>query len=207
MAKRTSEDPGESPGLEVIEQSDPIRVWRGLEISAENNNVALASINNSFGGFLAVEHKAVCNAQNQSMWFGAMTMTSILGFGPPSPEPKKIPAHDLAPHEECSCGFYGVKDRKDVMGNTFVAEAEFYGKVIEHEKGYRAEYQRVLSVRVRRPELCLGSFLCEGHPETIWFPKSGKALVACGECAATRKRVATLSKLAGRLGVEVRWDG
>jgi hypothetical protein len=135
-----------------------------------------------------------------------MMFSSPSFYGITEPERKTIPAHDLAPHEECSCGFYGVKDKKDVMGNTFVAEAEFYGKVIEHEKGYRAEYQRVLSVRVKRPELCFGSFLCDGHPETVWFPKKGKPIIVCGECAASHKRVVMLSKLAGRLGVEVRWD-
>ena len=193
---RASESTAESPRLEVIEQSEPIRAWRGLAIALEGNNVVLNAINSTNGNFLAVEHKAVCRASENRM-FGYVPFT----FTPIKPVSGK---HD-APHESCGCGFYGVKDKSNAQGR-IIAEVDLYGKVIEHELGYRAEYQRVLSVRVIRPVHCGDAFLCDGRPELLWFSKKGGIQGICAECASQKKRVATLSKLAARLGVEVRWD-
>ena len=204
---RASESTAESPCLEVIEQSEPIRAWRGLAIALEGNNVVLNAINSTNGNFLAVEHKAVCRASENGM-FGyvpfTFTMPGLTMLGSPPPIKPVSGKHD-APHESCGCGFYGVKDKSNAQGR-IIAEVDLYGKVIEHELGYRAEYQRVLSVRVIRPVHCGDAFLCDGRPELLWFSKKGGIQGICAECASQKKRVATLSKLAARLGVEVRWD-
>jgi hypothetical protein len=209
------EDASESTSLETNYQTEPIRCWRGLSVVADGNNVALGSVNEHFGKFPAVKHQARCNAQY-------LMDLDIYGRPRGSQHP--------APDNDCSCGFYGVMDRKDVMTDgPFIAEVEFFGKVVEHEIGYRAEYQRVLSVRVVRPEWCMGKFLCPGKPEVVWFNNEvppvppgrmvfpslwgsfAKATfppaVICTECASGRERWATLPMLAARLGVEVRWDG
>ena len=198
-----------STSLEKVEQLEPIRAWRGLNISAEGNNVALAAINAHFGKFLAVEHKAECHAHSNDPYgfYSMAQLVSAYTLTYPNAGISQTvtkPVH-AAPHETCTCGFYGVKEKKDAIG-IFVAEADFYGKVIEHEIGYRAEYQRILSVRVQRPDVCLGSFLCDGTPELLIFPEGGTPAVICKDCAVGQPRIASLAKLAARLGVEVRWN-
>lgn len=194
-------------------QLEPIRVWRALDIRVEGNNVALGAMNTSFGKFLAVEHEAECKD------IGSLLSVQILNiYGRPTIQPRT----HVAPELHCKCGFYGVKEKKDCLdGTIFIAEAEFYGKVIEHDTGYRAQFQRVLAVRVERPKLCLGAFLCDGEPEVLWFTDASQTTSAWGgnppapavicqtcalEIASHGGRVATLPKLAARLGVEVRWD-
>jgi hypothetical protein len=52
-----------------------------------------------------------------------------------------------APQEECSCGFYAMKELSSVEPwggpHTILGRVELAGKVIEHEAGYRAQYARV----------------------------------------------------------------
>lgn len=191
--------------LESVERAEPIRAWRGVQILANSFTVYLGSMNHQLGNFAADEQKAVCGVHR---YFG---MYPLVGQQP-------VEGHE-APGLNCECGFYGVKKKADAYG-AFVAEADFYGTVIEHELGYRAEYQRILSIRVVRPALCAGRFLCDGTPGVITFapdtmtPNSyggmetlpGSASIVCDRCAADQDRVATLPQLAARLGVEVRWD-
>lgn len=205
-AASTTPDVGAIP-LESVDQAEPIRAWRGVRLDAGQYTVWLGSVNAHFGAFAADEHKATCRRQYQT--FGVFMGTES--------QPQ---VHD-APGLNCKCGFYGVKDKADAYG-MFVAEADFYGTVIEHEAGYRAEYQRILSVRVIRPEHCTGGFLCDGRPELVAFPpavpiersslqgthtemRSPGPLIVCDQCASKHERVATLQQLAARLGVEVRW--
>ena len=187
-----SEGTRESPGLEMIDQLEPVRCWRGVLIVAYGNTVTLQSISYARpGGLNPKEHQATC--------------------GNVGSYPFERSDYHQAPGNECQCGFYGVKGKADCYGN-FIAEVDFYGKVIEHETGYRAEFQRILSVKVQRPEWCMGAFMCDGSPEYFWFPPdvegkhSQNAVVICEDCAVTKERVTTLSKLAARLGIEVRWD-
>src|SRR5690606_31567838 len=61
--------------------------------------------------------------------------------------------HVTPPDPACRCGFYGVPyhaldvlDRFRHYGQQVRLQVEFSGKVIEHERGYRAERQRILQV-------------------------------------------------------------
>lgn len=72
-----------------------------------------------------------------------------------------------APNVGCRCGFYAVpSDQLDShvgYGASLSAEVELFGRVIEHERGYRAQRQRILSLTrtgVLRPPRCR---MC-GHP-------------------------------------------
>jgi len=60
-------------------------------------------------------------------------------------------SHHDAPKYECTCGIYGVKNEALTItaGLCFqlLGQVELYGKVIEHEYGYRAEYGHVFSIR------------------------------------------------------------
>ena len=63
-----------------------------------------------------------------------------------------------APDQNCHCGWYGWKDRQheaEQQPRVFAdasdepwAEVDFYGKVIEHEWGYRASRQRVMAIHL-----------------------------------------------------------
>ncbi len=68
-----------------------------------------------------------------------------------------------APQENCACGFYGMKPEYASISDTGLSlelmdhteervglEVEFYGKIVECEMGYRAQYQRVLGVYTDR---------------------------------------------------------
>ena len=54
-----------------------------------------------------------------------------------------------APGEDCSCGFYGYKERSKIYysGEAF-ATVELFGRVIVGEKGYRAQRQRIVHLAV-----------------------------------------------------------
>src|SRR5690606_1467162 len=58
---------------------------------------------------------------------------------------------DLAPHPNCTCGFYALPSKRDlmmtytIMGNA-IALVQLSGTVIEHENGYRAERQTILQI-------------------------------------------------------------
>lgn len=191
--------------LESVYQTDLIRAWRGVQVVAAGHTVHLGAINAAFGSFTADEHKATCHKMYDPYRDMMAYTRSIIGqMTVPSP-----PVPHNAPGVNCECGFYGVKDKKHALGR-FIAEADFYGTVIEHELGYRAEYQRILSVRVVRPSYCEATFLCEGTPELIVFPEQGEPIIACEACgtqvAIKNQRVANLHQLATRLGVEFRWD-
>lgn len=49
------------------------------------------------------------------------------------------------PNENCSCGYYVASDEKKLMGKGFypyaiIAETAMWGKIVVHEKGWRAQY-------------------------------------------------------------------
>lgn len=60
-----------------------------------------------------------------------------------------------APHPNCTCGFYALPSKRDLMmtytmlaasvGNA-IALVQLSGTVIEHERGYRAERQTILQI-------------------------------------------------------------
>lgn len=60
-----------------------------------------------------------------------------------------------SPHLECKCGFYAVKSRRDIPLRhptphvaTVVGTVSLWGRVVEHELGYRAQYAYPFSLYV-----------------------------------------------------------
>jgi hypothetical protein len=53
-----------------------------------------------------------------------------------------------APWPTCGCGFYAVPNKLEPGIRRVVAEVELGGIIIEHEWGWRGEYQRILSLEV-----------------------------------------------------------
>jgi hypothetical protein len=67
--------------------------------------------------------------------------------------------HPRCPEVSCVCGFYAVPAdlRPAYTGLSFVQlDVELAGRVVIHQTGYRAEWQRVLGVRVDSCRVCGG---------------------------------------------------
>ena len=87
----------------------------------------------------------------------------------------QFPAVLRAPHQkptvgdDSSCGWYAMKDKHDCLQayntrmarspqqmNAWLLEVDLWGTVVEGERGYRGEYQRVLSVQpAGKPEMTI----------------------------------------------------
>ncbi len=87
-----------------------------------------------------------------------------------------VPPHS-PPAQDCTCGFYAVKDHEEASSMTFAGASmapdhgssillnvQLYGTVIEGTKGFRGSHQRVLSV-----DLDPGCVVC-GRPATKLVP-------------------------------------
>ena len=193
---------GTTARLEIVDQPDPIRAWKSISLGADEHTVYLRSHHTQ--GPIALESLASCSQRYYSY-------------------SDRRPPHGAVPELTCSCGWYAVKDRaklKELGYDGFVmAEVDLYGTVIEAEHGYRAEWQRILALRIRRG-YCRGAFMCEGTPDLIDFPWSEETLWNGGSTPTVSKvrhpvpvcrehagdSAVELSRIASRLGVEVRWD-
>lgn len=187
--------PVPQPSLEVVQQQEPIRAWRGLRLCAERATVHLAPLNGQYGIFKP-EDRAICHAAND--YLCRLTYSAYANAR------YNLPVRHEAPGTNCDCGFYAVKDESGCQGGLH-AEVDLYGRVIEHDYGYRAEYQRVMCVVIPRERYCAGGFLCDQPPEMVAWKGDGTMLTTCAEHAASFERAATLGRIASRLGVEVRW--
>jgi hypothetical protein len=134
---------------------------------------------------------------------------------------------EAAPKVDCTCGFYAVDDLSDLIDHPLVPgvaslEVELYGRVIRHQRGYRAGRQRVLAVNLdptcnhchddTPAELVAVGYRAEpgsmvyailGAPFATW------AACLCGRCADDHApnliSTWTPPALAQELGTEVRW--
>jgi hypothetical protein len=195
----------ENPPIEEIHQEDPIRAWRGLWLRADGPTVLVV---NGVGTPLSVgeEVRASC---------------------------RQGPELHSAPDWGCTCGYHAPREKAVAWnwGNV-VGEVDLYGKVIECDEGYRAEYMRLLSVHIFRPSFCEGRFLCGGIPQMVVFgtevrqnltsptyvpptflfdhvtdkvTRIQSLLIVCTACATGFQRSATLQQISARLGLEVRF--
>jgi hypothetical protein len=76
-----------------------------------------------------------------------------------------VPIPHRVPHERCRCGFYAMKElapdlvvaasqpaQPGMEGVFVLGRVELAGKVIEHDRGYRAERARIVELIPVRPE-------------------------------------------------------
>jgi hypothetical protein len=121
---------------------------------------------------------------------------------------RKTRAH-RAPEFDCSCGFHACADPAALAAATVLhpdvalAEVDLSGRIVEHERGWRAARQRILGLRF--PDRCArcGGPAAHVAVETLWQS-------VCAPCALDAVRrgrpVLRLGEVAGALGVEVRFD-
>jgi hypothetical protein len=114
-----------------------------------------------------------------------------------------------------TCGWYAMKDKRDCLHayrsppvrspqqmNAWLLEVDLWGTVVEGERGYRGEYQRVLSVRpAGQPEVAIAepNQLYLLGTQILYQP------VYRGLFAAPMEPVLRVADLAGQLGTEVLW--
>lgn len=178
VAKKPARD------LETVEQDQPVRAYKGIRFNTDGARLWVISHQRETDLEPGGQH-AKC------LWNPVGSYT-------------RVEAHEV-PGVNCSCGWYAWKDRGKVEPGgcgLIVAEVDLYGKIIDCELGYRAEYQRVLSIQVER--LCRRGFLCDSEAEVLNFGKSGNAKPSCRE-HASKTRSLSLAQVSGRCGLEIRW--
>jgi hypothetical protein len=118
-----------------------------------------------------------------------------------------MPEHGTVPDWDCSCGFYGVKDRPDVAAYatlySVLAQVTFAGRVIEHKIGYRASWQRVDKLYFNYG-LCRARALCKEYPTGIVLSETMHP--ACSRHLEMHKDGVPLDRLSEHLGVPCEWD-
>lgn len=114
--------------LKTESREDPVRAWKRIRLQRGNT-----------WGMIS---RASLEPYNGSIAEAACSYSSLV-----------VSPH-TSPGASCTCGFYGYKhtDFEDFHSsdnemNPWL-EVDFYGKVIECEKGYRAEYQQPLRLHV-----------------------------------------------------------
>jgi hypothetical protein len=109
--------------------------------------------------------------------------------------------HERPEPKDGHCGFYAWKPGQPFSwtAGTWLLEVDLYGRVIEHEHGYRAQKQRVLRISpVPEP-------FCEPPFTLSYQPGDGRVTAACAACPppqASRHPVSA-ERLRRLLNVEV----
>jgi hypothetical protein len=142
--------PGADKAPEIpVEQEDmPILAHRAAKLVTAVGGPRFGALHKktNFG----VDSVATCRAYTD-FDLSAAWSTVFGGVTPP-------PRHE-APAVGCTCGWYAIPTDvpHDYAEDPHVdLLVELSGRVIEHEKGYRAQHQRVIECRVPPCELCAG---------------------------------------------------
>ncbi len=77
-----------------------------------------------------------------------------------------------------NCGFYAWKPGQPFpwMAGTWLLEVDLYGRVVEHERGYRAQKQRVLRISP------VPDAFCEPPFALSYLPGEGRVTASCLAC-------------------------
>lgn len=188
----------EEEPLPVVRQEEAVRGWRlaRLGLTPDKASVRLRALHYDVN--LLPEARSECMGNRANWSFATLFST-----------PEKC---SDSPAAACSCGFYALEDRRQLSTQaictmptdhpfTVELEVDLSGRVIEGQRGLRAQHQRILTCWL--PGACGGGFMCEEAPVVVVL-KPNKSYVACEKHAEGAKRTATLAQLSNRLGVEVR---
>jgi len=109
--------------------------------------------------------------------------------------------HERPEPGDGNCGFYAWKPGQPFpwTAGTWLMEVDLYGRVVEHERGYRAQKQRVLRISPV-PEA-----FCEPPFALSYFPGDGRVTVSCLTCPPPQAPSHSVSadRLRSLLNVEV----
>lgn len=186
------------PAIERTQQAEPLRGWKAASLKFANGRYLFGPLTGK-APYASEEAWARCeNGYSYNYSYG-----SVLGRDPYGPPP-----HYEGPVLKCSCGFYAWKDRAKVEAQMGLAvlEVDLYGTVIEHEQGYRAGKQRVLSAAVQGR-----CFYCSKDSDVAGLIGEGVPLVSASICplcithAAEARVTIERDELGTLLGTEVQW--
>lgn len=123
--------------LETVQEDMPILAHRAAYLRFRGDGSPFGAVNTDHGAFGA-DLAAQCHRQRDHMRLGLYR--AIEGHQP----------HD-APGVDCQCGIYALPPdlESTYTGPNYVTLlVELSGRVIEHEKGYRAGHQRVVECKL-----------------------------------------------------------
>jgi len=109
--------------------------------------------------------------------------------------------HERPEPKDGHCGFYAWKPGRPFpwTAGTWLLEVDLYGRVIEHEQGYRAQKQRVLRISpVPDP-------FCEPPFSLSYQPGDGRVTAVCAACPPPQapRHPVSVDRLRRLLNVEV----
>lgn len=141
------------PGVTESVAEVPILAYKAARLSWSPGGVWRLSPG-TFSGRVETDADARCEARDYQFYMGTKPAT-----------------HD-APEISCNCGFHAVRS-PDELNSTYGEvrlDVELSGRVIVHEKGYRAQHQRVLRAHVPPCWYCgdvaTVFWLAEGQPSS-----------------------------------------
>jgi len=109
--------------------------------------------------------------------------------------------HERPEPKDGHCGFYAWKPGRPFpwTAGTWLLEVDLYGRVIEHEHGYRAQKQRVLRISPV-PDL-----FCEPPFSLSYQPGDGRVTAVCAACPPPQapRHPVSVDRLRRLLNVEV----
>ena len=132
---------------------------------------------------------AVCTADPSDPWVSGITTGGGYALMISQPYTQGGPAgwrqpagngmHE-APDPACTCGYYAMASADGFGGDSGAAllEVELYGRVIVHERGYRASHQKILRIIVPSCIYC-------GDEPVYFYLDGNQPLPVCAHCRAT----------------------
>lgn len=155
------EGAGDGAGVAIPDFAEPILAWRGWKVDGEGFLYALngGGRGHSLGMLTGYEkgprwaprktERAGCALSNESHAADdCVSMGLSIEQAREYIEARKAQKHD-APAAECRCGYYAARNLEDIQtaGHTYAfGIVALWGRVEEHEGGYRAEYAYPLCV-------------------------------------------------------------
>lgn len=86
--------------------------------------------------------------------------------------------HERPEPGDGQCGFYAWKPEQPFpwRAGTWLLDVDLYGRVVEHERGYRAQKQRVLRISP------IPGIFCEPPFSLSYLPADGHVTAGCASC-------------------------
>jgi hypothetical protein len=182
------------PAFPHERQEEPIRATKAAYLIVRADGVAFSPLNCSDG----------------SRTYPPQAVAECLCYGDPAPLSALYGGSYLfgdrhlgfalhpQPERDNSCGFYAWKPEAPFpwQAGTWLLETDLYGRVIEHQQGYRAQKQRVLSISP------LPAVLCDEPSRVVIDSKTQRLVAECPSCLARRHPV-SVDRLRKLLNVEV----
>ena len=188
-----SAGPGGAP-FPHAQRDEPLPALKAAYVRVAGDRIAFTSLTCHNGGTpvpYGAQDEAACYCGNGG-YYGAYAISVLMGAAATAPVSHPRPGRDT------SCGFYAWKPGEPVpwQEKAWLLEVDLYGRVIEHERGYRAQKQRVLRISPFVPVLC--------EPPFRLVARDGNITVACGGCPARDEdHPVTADRIRKYLNVEI----